>query len=78
MMRWRLLRAAAVTTGSSVLPHPVSHAHNMVSPQGKTLYERVCVCGSKKPPLGDRLQKMKLFLQCIETTKVLPMFLVYV
>lgn len=38
----------------------------------------VCVCGSKKPPLGDRLQKMKLFLQCIETTKVLPMFLVCV
>lgn len=40
--------------------------------------EGVCVGRSKKPPLGDRLQKMKLFLQCIETTKVLPMFLVCV
>lgn len=40
--------------------------------------EAVCVCGSKKPPLGDRLQKMKLFLQCIETMKVLTMFLMCV
>lgn len=58
----------------------LSRTHTTWCPHRARLCTRgcVCVCGSKKPPLGDRLQKMKLFLQCIETTKVLPMFLVYV
>lgn len=58
----------------------LSRTHTTWCPHRARLCTRgcVCVCGSKKPPLGDRLQKMKLFLQCIETTKVLPMFLVCV